>query len=438
MKNTYILLVGVIALGFLSSCEKEKKGCMDSLSYTYDSEATEDDGSCNFYYGGRDFGQIDVGAEVDLENEYDIYVDGYLIGRSTYYFPSGLSCGNSQSVGSIFTSGNHTIRAIGNGGTEVREGTVSLLPQECLVVLIENLAVISSTPDEESNSSDVTFWLNEDLGCGMIYVTLASIGSGTIDSYYAENPSCGATGCANFTSVPYGTYSFSATSDGGCVWDGSLIVDANCETMKLTLNGGNDGGSDGGGDGGGSNLGDVTFWTNQDLGCGNIYLSLSSYSGTISAYYNGNPGCGAASCANFSGLPYGTYSYSGTSDGGCSWSGTILIDESCETMQLTLDGSGGGGGGGSDIGDVTFWTNQDLGCGNIKVTITSYGSGTITSYYSSAPNCGATGCANFTGLAFGAYSFSATSDGGCTWSGNIQVDSGCELMQLTLANKSAP
>lgn len=136
---TTALLCSSVAM--FSSCDKTVMGCKDSLSYTYNAEATEDDGSCKYYYGGKNFGQIDVGAEIDLDNEYTVYIDGKDVGRSLYYFPGGLSCGNPQAVGTITEAGSHIIRAVGNGGTEVREGTVTLNAQACKIVLIENLPI---------------------------------------------------------------------------------------------------------------------------------------------------------------------------------------------------------------------------------------------------------------------------------------------------------
>jgi hypothetical protein len=126
-------------IAMLASCDKTVKGCKDPLSYTYNSEATEDDGTCKYYYGGKNFGQIDVGAEIDLNNEYTVYIDGENVGRSLYYFPGGLSCGNPQAVGTVAEAGSHTIKAVGNGGTEVRQGTITLSAQQCKIVLIENL-----------------------------------------------------------------------------------------------------------------------------------------------------------------------------------------------------------------------------------------------------------------------------------------------------------
>jgi hypothetical protein len=91
------------------------------------------------------------------------------------------------------------------------------------------------------------------------------------------------------------------------------------------------------------------------------------------------------------------------------------------------------GGGNSDnnptTGKALFWTSSDQGCGNITVTV-SNSSGIISQYYSGrAPNCGASGCANFT-LAPGTYSFSASCSS-YTWSGSINVTAGgCSQMQL--------
>ncbi|MDR6969472.1 hypothetical protein J2X31_003503 [Flavobacterium arsenatis] len=91
----------------------------------------------------------------------------------------------------------------------------------------------------------------------------------------------------------------------------------------------------------------------------------------------------------------------------------------------------GSGGGGSGEGNIMFWIGSDLGCGNISVTLQGQGSGSITSYYGSSPNCGASGCANFT-VAPGTYSYTA-SCGNYTWNGTITVPANqCYKMQLTL------
>ena len=84
----------------------------------------------------------------------------------------------------------------------------------------------------QNNTGRATFWTNSDLGCGSISVTCSSQ-SGTITSYYSSGtPSCGASGCANFT-LPPGTYSFSASCTNK-TWNGTITVtQGGCSTMRL-------------------------------------------------------------------------------------------------------------------------------------------------------------------------------------------------------------
>lgn len=75
-------------------------------------------------------------------------------------------------------------------------------------------------------------------------------------------------------------------------------------------------------------------------------------------------------------------------------------------------------GGSSGSGQVVFWTNQDYMCGFITVTINGT-SENISSYYYSAPDCNAQGCATFS-LPAGSYSYSAVCSG-YSMSGNVYV-----------------
>lgn len=84
-----------------------------------------------------------------------------------------------------------------------------------------------------SGEGNVMFWVQSDLGCGSISVTLNNQGSGSISSFYSSSPSCGASGCATFI-VPAGTYSYSASCSEK-TWNGSLTVAADqCFKMRLT------------------------------------------------------------------------------------------------------------------------------------------------------------------------------------------------------------
>lgn len=80
-------------------------------------------------------------------------------------------------------------------------------------------------------------------------------------------------------------------------------------------------------------------------------------------------------------------------------------------------------------GKVTFWINQDFGCGTITVNIGGY-SAVITSYYGNVTTCDVNGCANFT-LPAGNYNFTASCTGK-NWAGTVTVTpNGCFKMQLT-------
>lgn len=175
-----------------------------------------------------------------------------------------------------------------------------------------------------SGSGNAVFWIGSDLGHGNITVTCNG-SSQTISSYYSSgNPSCGSTGCANFSLNP-GTYSFSAVA-GSYSWDGYITVTGNgCIKQQLT--------GSGGGGGGGGGTGNLTVWSQVDHGCGNISVSVSGYSGTVSSYYSGVPDCGANGCANFSLAP-GTYNVSASCQS-LTWNGTATITSGgCFTLKL--------------------------------------------------------------------------------------------------------
>ena len=82
----------------------------------------------------------------------------------------------------------------------------------------------------------------------------------------------------------------------------------------------------------------------------------------------------------------------------------------------------------SKSGEVTFWQAQGSGYG---ITVVELGGVTsnITSEYSAAPDCGSSGCAVFSNLDNGSYSYTA-SDGFAYWSGTVDIDGGCLTMEL--------
>ncbi len=122
---------------------------------------------------------------------------------------------------------------------------------------------------------------------------------------------------------------------------------------------------------------------------------------------------------------------------------TLLMgvpDQAINTNTATLyyrsdtfpcDDNGNGGGTGSTTGNVAFWTQSDLGCGPVSVSIAGQ-TGTITGYYQSgSPGCGAQFNANFT-LAPGNYSYTA-SCGSYNWEGSVTISAGqCSTMRLQI------
>ena len=271
------------------------------------------------------------------------------------------------------------------------------------------------TPTTPANGQGM-FWTASDLGCGNITVIVGGY-TGYITSYYSTGiPGCNAAGSATFSLAP-GSYTYYASCTGGNTWSGVInIVENGCSRIQLTNAGG------GGGGGGGTTTGQGMFWIASDLGCGNITVVCNGISRTITGFYSSLPACGASGSATFS-LSPGTYSYTASCTGK-TWNGTITITVGgCSTVQLTSSGGGGGG-----TGNGVIWTAIDQGCGNITVVCNGQ-TRTISSYYSSTPACGASGCANFT-LSPGTYPFTANCTGR-SWNGNITITaSGCSHIQL--------
>lgn len=96
-------------------------------------------------------------------------------------------------------------------------------------------------------------------------------------------------------------------------------------------------GGGGGGGGGTSDAGDISFWIKSDFGCGNISVTLEGVgTGTISNYIpGGTPDCGDSGTLNFADVPYGSYNFT-ASCGNLTWSGSIDLNNTCSTMELTL------------------------------------------------------------------------------------------------------
>lgn len=99
------------------------------------------------------------------------------------------------------------------------------------------------------------------------------------------------------------------------------------------------------------------------------------------------------------------------------------------------DSSGNGNNDDDDdddsTGDIAFWINADYNCGPVTVNLSGEGSQNITSFFSSAPDCGTNGAANFLNLDPGNYSYTASCSG-ISWSGSVNVTANTCSRELLL------
>jgi hypothetical protein len=260
--------------------------------------------------------------------------------------------------------------------------------------------------DPEPDKGKASFWMKSDLNVGYIDVYVEGNFAGRISHYHQSGITCG-DGDVNIIK-PSGSYNWSAVSENGTKWAGTLTISKNnCIPIELTNSSG----------GGGSTTGQGLFWVSSDLGCGNISVNVNGITRTVSGYHSSAPNCGDSGAATFS-LSPGTYSFSASCNGK-SWSGNInIVAGSCSKIQLTNSSSGGGSG------RVAFWTNKPQNCGNINVSVWAPNNQVgliLTTYYNSAPSCSSN--PYYIDLPPGTYPYSATCNGK-SWKGSVTVTSG--------------
>jgi hypothetical protein len=87
----------------------------------------------------------------------------------------------------------------------------------------------------------------------------------------------------------------------------------------------------------GSSTGKVCFWsdvTTRYDGSMSVYVD-GNYVGGYDVYFNNTPDCGSSQTLNVI-LTKGTHTYSATSTGGHTWSGSFNVASDCTTFDLHL------------------------------------------------------------------------------------------------------
>jgi len=258
--------------------------------------------------------------------------------------------------------------------------------------------------------------------CGYYQIEISSLGQRFITSSTSTSSvSCGTANSANFTNVPYGSYTYNVYcyNTGALLSTGSVTVNSSC--VKKLVNPSTT-----------SSTGLVTFYSNSiNSSCTYYQIQLSSL-GTqyIQSTYS-SVNCGQTNCANFTNVPYGTYNYDVYcyNTGSLLTSGSVNVNASC-VKQLVNPSV-------SSFGQLSFYAltgSQVMSvCNPATIQITGYGSDYVSAIRTTAPtNCTTSGCANFS-LPPGTYTATVVSCGilGNYTLGTYNVTAGnCQKVQL--------
>lgn len=136
---------------------------------------------------------------------------------------SSPQCGSSGNATFTLSPGIYNYSASCSGTPKT--GSVAVYQGLCTPVQL------TWTPQQ--TTGQVMFWVKTDFGCGPITVNIGGT-TRTISSYYGSIPSCGASGCANFT-LSAGTYAFSASCNG-YTWNSTVtITNGGCTKQELII-----------------------------------------------------------------------------------------------------------------------------------------------------------------------------------------------------------
>jgi hypothetical protein len=150
----------------------------------------------------------------------------------------------------------------------------------------------------------------------------------------------------------------------------------------------------------------ATFYFDQDGPDATVQVKYQTGNITTS-YQHGAPTCGsnAVGCANFV-FPVGSYTYTATSSL-ASWSGTLVMNGGgCQLMPLR-----------QSHGCVMFYTTANYG--PISVNVNGVLDSITQNVSTTTPDCGDSACASFFLDPYLTYNYTATSQGGRHWTGQV-------------------
>lgn len=156
----------------------------------------------------------------------DVWVDNVLAGTLPgRYFSSTPQCFAGGTVTITKAPGTYSYSARSNTGVSW-QGYLTITPNGCQVVRLDF--------PTSANAGQVAFWTSQSSGWSSIEVTVSGVAAGAINGiYFSSTPSCSASGTVTVSRSP-GTYPYTAKSNTGVTWNGTVTISANrCTTVRL-------------------------------------------------------------------------------------------------------------------------------------------------------------------------------------------------------------
>lgn len=286
MKSKLLLLI--VTIFFLFSCKKDEATKTDDVG-----SGGSTNGNVMFWTKNSTLGAITVNFNGQIKQITQYQSSGN---------PSG--CGVSGFANYNLVAGTYSYKASSASGIQW-SGTVTVPINNGCFLQELTYSGTGGGGGGGSTNGNVMFWTkNSTLGS----ITVNFNGQiQQITQYQSSgNPSgCGVSGFANFN-LAAGAYSYTASSDSGVQWSGSVTVPTNngCFLQELYYSGT--------GGGGGSTTGSLIVWQQSDNRGGTATITVNGQKGYITSVYpsatqSNPPPCGAAGCATFYNLAPGNY-----------------------------------------------------------------------------------------------------------------------------------